>query len=140
MYGSASVVEAFSALNPNDEELKSIHDSYDKASFNGFPPQLGNQHMWLETLSNIFDCTIKTLRQNKGYSLKREFQDKALYERIYYLKILYNKVLKRSAGDLSCNVFARVYEFNVLQLAKWVIFKDSEKKFERFLRKLDTHC
>ena len=139
MCSSVPIDEAFNALIPSQEELKTIHESYDNASFKGFPSKLGKQHMWLDKLHDFYNHTINSLRQNKGYSFRGDYQDRALYQRLYYLKIIH-KALDKSAGDLSSNAYARLYEFNVLQLMKWVIFKDSEKEFENFLRRVDTHC
>lgn len=137
MCNPVPIDEAFEALKPSKEDIEDMNASFEKAAFQGFPSELGKQHIWLESLSSLVADAIKALRQDKGYSLKTKNQSRALYKKIYYLKVLY-KVLTKSAGDFTQNEYARLYEFNVLMLVKWVIFKDSEKKFHKFLQKVNT--
>lgn len=136
MCNPVPIDEAFEALKPSSEDIEDMNACFKEASFRGFPSELGKQHIWLESLSNFVADSVKALRQDKGYSLRKENQSRALYKKIYYLKILY-KVLTKSAGDLTQNEYARLYEFNVLMLVKWVIFKDSTKKFNKFLQRVN---
>lgn len=129
--------EVFRALAPNKEDLQDINESFKKTSFKSFPTRLGQQHAWLDVLSNLTCDTKKAMRQNKGYSLIKKNQERALYEKLYYLGKL-RSVLEESAGDLANNEYALLYEFNVLLVAKWMLFKDSKSKFEKLLSRMNA--
>lgn len=132
-----TIDEVFIELIPTQKDLDDIHECFQETSFDGIPSRLAKQHIWLDALANLTDSSMKLLRQQKGVAFQDHYLNREVYRKLFYVRKLY-KVLERSVGDLTTNEYAKLYEFNVLLVVKWVIFSNSRKKFNKFLIRLNA--